>query len=217
MFPHQHFIVAVVPVVAYVIVSDRRLPTIHLMGILFLGSQFPDLVDKPLAHQFVMLPSGRVFMHSIPIVLPFLLILGVYGWQTNRLRLSLAFGFAHLSHLFTDNLTALLSSTPQIPPELLWPILSPTASPVTPSWAGPGGIYVPLWTAFSIVVLSFLVVVLLQTEHARINTFRAQMVRTTYRIYILSRPSCETARIYSRRIRRYFIKRTNRQGRSAGR
>lgn len=189
MFPHQHFIVAIVPVVAYIIVFDRRFPTIHLMGIVFLGSQFPDLVDKPLAHQFVMLPSGRVFMHSIPIVLPFLLVLGVYGWKTNRLRLSMAFAFAHLSHVFTDHLSALLSPNPQLPPELLWPILPPTASPVIPSWAGPGGIYLSLWTLFSIVVISFSVLILLQTEQARIDTFREHMVRSTYRFYLSYRLS----------------------------
>lgn len=189
MFPHEHFIVAIVPVVAYVILSDRRLPTIHLVGLVFLGSQFPDLVDKPLAHQFVVLPSGRVFMHSIPVVLPFLLLLGVYGWKTDRLGASVAFAFAHLSHVFTDHHTALLGSNPQLPPELLWPILPATASPVTPSWAGPGGIYVPLWTTFSIVVLSLSVVVLLHTEQARISTFREHLVRATYRRYHSYRPS----------------------------
>lgn len=189
MFPHQHFIVAIVPVVAYVMVSDRRLPSIHLLGIVFLGSQFPDLVDKPLAHQFVVLPSGRVFMHSLPIVLPLLVLLGVYGWRTDRRRLSAAFAFAHLSHVFTDHLTALRSPTPQLPPELLWPILSPTASPVTPAWAGPGGIYVLLWTAFSIVVLSLSIAVLLRTEQARISTCRRYVVRATYRFYLSHRPS----------------------------
>lgn len=189
MFPHQHFIVALVPVVAYVLVSDRRLPTRHLVGVVFLGSQFPDLVDKPLAHQFVVLPSGRVFMHSVPTVLPFLLVLGVYGWKTERLGLSLAFGFAHLSHVLADHTSSLLSTNPQLPPELLWPFLPPTASPVTPSWAGPGGIFVQLWTAFSIVVLASSIVVLLHTERTRIDTVREHLVQATYRRYLSSRPS----------------------------
>ena len=189
MFPHEHFIVAVVPVVAYLVVVHRRLPTVQLLGVVFLGSQFPDLVDKPLAHQFVVLPSGRVFMHSLPIALPVLLLIVLYGWRTERLRLSLAFAFAHLSHLVTDHTSALLSSTPHIPPELLWPLLPPTASPVTPSWAGPGGIYVPLWSTFSIIVLSLSVLVLLHTEQARIRTLRAHLVRATYRRYLSYRPS----------------------------
>lgn len=189
MFPHQHLIVAIIPVVAYVIVSDRRLPTINLLGVVFLGSQFPDLVDKPLAHQFAVLPSGRVFMHSMPIVLPFLLLLAVYGWKTDRLRLSVAFAFAHLSHVFTDHLTALLSPNPQLPPELLWPLLPTTAGPVTPSWGGPGGIYVPLWTTFSIIALSLSLIVLFDTEQARINTFREHLVQTTYRFYLSYRLS----------------------------
>lgn len=189
MFPHEHFVVAVVPVVAYVVVFDRRLPTRHLLGVVFLGSQFPDLVDKPLAHQFVVLPSGRVFMHSLPIALPVVLAIGLYGWRTNRLGLSVAFGFAHLSHLLTDHTRTLLGTTPQVPPELLWPLLPPTASPVTPSWGGPGGIYVPLWSVFSIVVLSLSVLVLLDTERARIGGVREHLVRATYGRYLSYRPS----------------------------
>jgi hypothetical protein len=50
VFPHEHLLVALLPVVAYVGVRDRS------------RSQFPDLVDKPLAHQFCVLPSGRVFI-----------------------------------------------------------------------------------------------------------------------------------------------------------
>ena len=72
MFPIEHFLVAFLPVLMYVLVIDRRLPTVRLVAVAFIGSQFPDLVDKPLAYQFGLIPSGRVFMHSLPIALPFL-------------------------------------------------------------------------------------------------------------------------------------------------
>lgn len=184
MFPIQHFIVAFVPALAYVVVCDRRLPTLRFVGVVFLGSQFPDLVDKPLAHQFVVLPSGRVFMHSLPTAVLLLLILGLYGWKTDRTRLSSAFVFAHLSHLLADNHGVLLGPNPQISPDLLWPFVPPVARPVTPSWAGPEGIYVHLWTTFSIIVLSFSVYVLLSDEKERISMYWDYLARRTYHLYL---------------------------------
>jgi len=154
VFPWGHFLIAFLPVVTYVVVRDRRLPTLRFVGVVFVGSQFPDMVDKPLAHQFGILPSGRVFMHSLPIALPLLLIVGLYGWQTDRTRASSAFIFAHLSHILADNYNAFLGPDPQIPPDLLWPFAPPIARPIVPEWAGPGGINVELWTLFSIAVLS---------------------------------------------------------------
>ncbi|TKX57319.1 metal-dependent hydrolase, partial [Halorubrum sp. ASP1] len=94
MFPIEHFIVAFLPVLMYVLVIDRRLPGVRLATIAFIGSQLPDLVDKPLAYLFGLIPSGRVFMHSLPIALPFLLGTMIYGWKTERNRLSVGFSFA---------------------------------------------------------------------------------------------------------------------------
>lgn len=167
MLPAEHFIVAFLPVLAYVLLRDRHLPRLRFVALVFVGSQFPDLIDKPLAHQFGILPSGRVFMHSLPIAIPFLLAVGIYGWKTGRKRLSAAFAFGHLSHLLADNHRALLRADPAIPPDLLWPFVQPTQRPPIPYWAGAGGINVSLWTLFSIVVLSVLgyVVAVDSTEH----------------------------------------------------
>ncbi len=154
MLPHEHFIVAFVPICFYVVLRDRQLSSLSLTAIVFLGSQFPDLIDKPLAHQFGLIPSGRVFMHSLPIALPFLLIVAVYGWKTDRNRLSGAFIFAYLSHLVADHYTRLFGPDPHIPAQLLWPLVSVPAQTHPPHWAGPDGINVILWTLFSAVVLS---------------------------------------------------------------
>lgn len=154
MFPTAHFIVALLPAVGFVLLRDRRLPSLRFVAVVFLGSQFPDLIDKPLAHQFGVLPSGRVFMHSLPTALPVLFLVGLYGWQTNRIRLSGAFIFAHLSHLLADNYSALLGPDPWIPSDLLWPLGPPITRSNVLWWAGPGSIIVQLWTLFSIVVLS---------------------------------------------------------------
>jgi len=154
VLPPEHFLVAFIPLLVYVLVRDKQLPSLRFVAVVFLGTQFPDLIDKPLAHQFGVLPSGRVFMHSLPTAIPVLLIIALYGWQTNRIRLSSAFIFSHISHLLADNYRLLIQSNPRIPADLLWPLTQPIARPVTPYWAGTGGINVYLWTAFSIIVLS---------------------------------------------------------------
>jgi membrane-bound metal-dependent hydrolase YbcI (DUF457 family) len=167
MFPSEHFAVAFLPALAYVVVRDGRLPTSRFVAVVFVGSQFPDLIDKPLAHQFGVTPSGRVFMHSLPIAVPFLFVVGLYGWKTRRIRLGSAFVFAYLSHLLADNYRALLRPDPQIPSDLLWPFVPAIPRSVTPYWAGPDGINVQLWTLFSAVVLSivlYFVVVDVRTQ-----------------------------------------------------
>jgi len=156
VYPSEHFIVAFLPALGYVLLRDGRLPSLQFVGVIFAGSQFPDLIDKPLAHQFGVLPSGRVFMHSLPIALPFLLVLGWYGWTTDRHRVGAAFAFAHLSHLLADNYRAFLGPRPTVPPDLLWPFTQHVSRPAVPAWGGTGGINVSLWTLFSVVVVATL-------------------------------------------------------------
>lgn len=161
MYPLEHFIVALLPVLAYVLLRDKELPSLRLVAVVFVGSQFPDLIDKPLAHQLGIVPSGRVFMHSLPIAVPFLLLVVWYGWKTDRTRLSAVFAFAHLSHLFADNYGLLLPPNPQVSPDLLWPFVEPVRRPAVPHWAGPEGINITLWTLFSVLVLSVVAYVMI--------------------------------------------------------
>lgn len=158
MFPHEHLIVALLPVGVYIAVRDRRLPTPAIGVVTAIGSQFPDLVDKPLAHQFGLLPSGRVFMHSLPFALPIAILILVYGWQTARLRLAGAFVSAYLLHLLGDTYRVLLVG--RVPADLLWPFVAAQPRPGVPFWAGVNAINVRLWTAFSAMVLTVTLVML---------------------------------------------------------
>lgn len=161
MYPSEHFIVAFLPVLAYVVVRDRRRPAARFVGVVFVGSQFPDLIDKPLAHQFGLLPSGRVFMHSLPVALPVAFVVASYGWKTDRIRPSVAFVFAYLLHLLADNYRRLLRPNPEISPDLLWPFVDPVPRSAVPHWAGTEGINVLLWTLFSVVLLGVVLSVML--------------------------------------------------------
>lgn len=155
MRPIEHFIVAIMPVGAVILLLTRQRPPASVIGAAFIGSQFPDVIDKPLAFYTGIIPSGRVFMHSLPIAIPFLLTVGVYGWQTNHNTLSLAFVFGHLSHIIADTYQTLRGPNPTLSPDLFWPFVDPITRPEIPHWAGPNSINVHLWTVFSLAVLGY--------------------------------------------------------------
>lgn len=153
MLPHEHFVVAFVPVVLYVLLRYRRLPSRGIVAAVGIGSLFPDLVDKPLAHYLFVLPSGRVFAHSLPVAIPLAIGVLVYGWQTDRFQLAGAFTTGFLLHPYGDFYGTLVSGA--VPPHLFWPLVSVSPTPHTPAWAVP-------WTAFSVVVLAGVFLVLLR-------------------------------------------------------
>lgn len=152
MRPLGHLTVAFLPVASYVVLKERRPPSMELVAVAFVGALFPDLIDKPLSLQLNLIPTGRVFMHSLPFAVPVWLLVVGYASRTDRARLGVAFAFAYLSHLLADNYIALAAG--RFPRDLLWPFLSPVPRPEVPFWAGPESINVHLWTVFSVAVLS---------------------------------------------------------------
>ena len=151
MLPHEHFITAFVPVVAYFAIRYRQLPSAGVVFVVFVGSQFPDLVDKPLTLANL-IPWGRVFMHSLPFALPIATIVLLYAVATDQQHLGGGFVFAYLLHIPGDWYGRLLSG--EIPPDLLWPIMSIPAHPHAPGWGGPGDVYAYVWSLYSIVLLA---------------------------------------------------------------
>jgi len=154
VFPHGHFLVAFLPIVAYVLLRDRQLPSLQLVGIVAFGSQFPDLIDKPLYHESIVTPSGRVGVHSLPIAIPIAVAVLWYAFRTDRPRAGLVFVFAYATHILGDVYHALLAPSRGIPPDLFWPFFDPVERPLQPFWAGPELLFVHLWTVFSVVVLA---------------------------------------------------------------
>ncbi|AUV82564.1 metal-dependent hydrolase [Salinigranum rubrum] len=90
---------------------------------LVFGTQFPDLVDKPLAWTFGVLPSGRSLGHS---VFALLLVCGVlyvlFDESHHRTLLAFALGFA--SHLVADGVYPAFEGEFAQFGYLFWPLTS---------------------------------------------------------------------------------------------
>jgi membrane-bound metal-dependent hydrolase YbcI (DUF457 family) len=172
VYPSEHFLIVAVPLLLYVYARDRRLPSRRLFALGFLASQFPDLIDKPLAHEFGLIPSGRVFMHSFPTVLPLWALVSVYAWRTDRRRAGALFILGHCSHLLADTYRSLLANPPRVPSDLFWPLVPAVQRPLIPRWAGPGSINIHLWALFSTVVLAVTVYYLVQDVRTQLRKQR---------------------------------------------
>jgi hypothetical protein len=167
--PPGHFLVAFGPVFAYVVFRDRRRPSMGLVWIVVLGSQWPDLIDKPLANYTDLIPTGRVFMHSLPVALPVSMVALAYAKRTGRDRAGYAFVFAYLLHLVGDNYPGFLESSPRAWWDLLWPLTPAKARPEVPYWAGPDQSYVNVWTGIALVILSVAVAALVRDVHRQLD------------------------------------------------
>ncbi len=90
--------------------------------VLLFGSQFPDLVDKPLAWYLGVLPTGRTLAHSLLVLGPLVVAVYLFTARRSRPECGVAFGVGALSHVFVDALPVLWGGTD--PSFLLWPLVA---------------------------------------------------------------------------------------------
>jgi len=90
---------------------------------LALGSQLPDLVDKPFGWYLGVLPAGRSLAHSLLFAVPVAVLALALARRYDRRESGVVFGIGVLSHLLGDALPALWEpdATARF---LLWPVLS---------------------------------------------------------------------------------------------
>lgn len=100
---------------------------------LAVGTQFPDLVDKPLAWTFGISPSGRAGAHSLLIAIPLLLILWVGLRDRHRRSLWGAFAAGYMVHLSTDLLYPVMDGEFSTFAFLFWPVTSLSGAAESPS------------------------------------------------------------------------------------
>jgi hypothetical protein len=123
MWPWAHAAVGYLCYAAYCRYGGRRPagPAALAVG---LGTQLPDLIDKPLAWYLGVLPHGRSFAHSLVTGVPFVLApLVVLCVARGRRDLGVALAVGYLSHLVGDGYAAALAGNWRGLGYLAWPLV----------------------------------------------------------------------------------------------
>ncbi|SDQ29590.1 metal-dependent hydrolase [Natronobacterium texcoconense] len=131
MWPWGHLAVGYLLYTAYTHRRFDRPPLAAPAIALAVGSQFPDLVDKPLAWTVSVLPGGRTLGHSLlfaAILVPTVYLLAA---RLERRDVGIAFVIGHLSHLSADIPPSALTGDLSGTEFLLWPfVAAPEEEPV---------------------------------------------------------------------------------------
>lgn len=122
MWPWEHLAFGYIVYSSLHRLMSRRHPGETSALALGLGTQLPDLIDKPLAWGFNVLPYGRSLSHSI-FTATVVCILGlVWGSRSERSRPAVAFCIGYLSHLAGDVFyPVMIGSSPNVA-FVLWPL-----------------------------------------------------------------------------------------------
>jgi len=121
MLPWGHASVGYLCYTLYTHVRHHRAPLGPAVVAVAIGTQFPDLIDKVLAWEVGLLPSGRSLTHSL---LTVAVVAGLLYWAyRNRTELAIAGAFVvgWTSHLFADGYPVLFGEATCIE-YLLWPL-----------------------------------------------------------------------------------------------
>ena len=121
MLPWGHLAFGYLVYSAATRVLRRRAPDGPSTLVLALGTQFPDLVDKPLNWWFDVY-DGRAVAHSLVTLVPLCLLLFVAAERSDRRDLAAAFSLGVLTHLVGDSLDPFLSGSLGPLSFLLWPL-----------------------------------------------------------------------------------------------
>lgn len=89
--------------------------------VLAVATQVPDIVDKPLALTFGVLPSGRSLAHSLFVAVSVLALIAVYANHRNDEAFGIAIAIGYLSHLASDAIKPALTRDFSHLAFLIWP------------------------------------------------------------------------------------------------
>ncbi|MGM0717385.1 MAG: metal-dependent hydrolase [Halobacteriota archaeon] len=121
MWPWGHLAFAYLLHSAFVHLRYRRRPAWPGVALAALGSQVPDLIDKPLAWTLNILPSGRSLGHSF-IVGTILVVVAVALLRRYELQ-GWPFALGYYSHLVGDSIRPVLDGRFHDLAFLLWPFV----------------------------------------------------------------------------------------------
>jgi hypothetical protein len=122
MWPWEHLAVGYLLYALYARVHLGRPPSAAATLALAFGTQFPDLVDKPLGWGLGVLPDG-VFAHSLFVAVPVVLVVAVLATRRDRAATGWGFGFGYLSHLPGDAMYGVLFGNDPSFGFMFWPVV----------------------------------------------------------------------------------------------
>lgn len=132
MWPWDHLAVGYVAYSLGRRVASRPPPSVGAAIAVLVGSQFPDLVDKPLGWSLGVLPSGVSLAHSLLFALPVCTAVYAWRWRAGAPEQGVAFAVATLLHPVADALYPAVLGQEHKLEILLWPLLPVThSSPVS--------------------------------------------------------------------------------------
>lgn len=123
MLPWEHAAIAYLLYTGYTHWRYSEPPQGWPVLVVLFASQLPDLIDKPLAWQFGILPSGRSLGHSVFFGIPLSLAVVGLARRYGTPELGTAFAIGYLSHLATDAVP-LYPGAPTNVGSILWPLVS---------------------------------------------------------------------------------------------
>ncbi|WP_254274291.1 metal-dependent hydrolase [Haloarcula marina] len=129
VWPWEHLAVGYLCFSLLLRVRGRRPRTMGVVAVA-VGSQFPDLVDKPLGWGTTLLPSGTSLAHSLLFAVP-VSILVVLATRDRYPSAGTGFALAYLAHLPCDALYGLAFGHHPRLGFLLWPLVPIEPSPPT--------------------------------------------------------------------------------------
>lgn len=106
----------------------KRAPQGGAVLVLVLGTQFPDLIDKPLNWWFGTF-DGRALGHSLLTTIPICVLMFFVSKRYERGDLAVAFSIGVLTHLLADAWRPLLEGNFKRITYLLWPLFPPPTYP----------------------------------------------------------------------------------------
>lgn len=123
MWPWGHAALGYLLYLVYVRVRTRAPPTGWGVVALAVGTQTPDLIDKPLAWYLDVLEYGRSLAHSVLTGGLILLAVVLYLRHRGHRRGAAAFAVGYLSHLVGDSYTHVLAGDWGLLAFLVWPLV----------------------------------------------------------------------------------------------
>lgn len=123
MWPWEHLAFGYIVYSLAVHALARRRPTAAESVAVAAGSLLPDVIDKPLAWWFQVLPAGRTLAHSLFFAVPVMAIGFALAVSRGRPAAGVAFVVAYLAHLSTDVIYPALLDGDMYFGFLFWPVV----------------------------------------------------------------------------------------------